>query len=832
MIESGHLTIGTGVMVDYDYNGDSINNPWYHTNSETLTITIDDGIINIGKFAFACIEGLAEISIPDSVISIGVGSFHSCTGLTSIAISDSVASIERMAFLGCAALTDVYYAGTMAQRAEIEIGNENYYLLNATWHFAKGPSEASGIYTLVTDIGQLAAGDEIILVSDNGANFFTMGSDFGGIQATTVYNSSLEAPSETEAFTLVEVEGDWLLSSGSVYLSVSNNSLTSVSEAESASVWSVSISNDIASITSNGAAICFDGTAFYYGSGGNQVAIYRSPRNDTYTITWLNYDGTILGTSDTRGGKVPVYTGETPTKPNDSDYSYQFVGWSPTLAVATADASYTAQYQANEKCGDDLYWFFDYETGVLTITGSGAMYNYPIYGSYGLLVKKQPWKSLQTLITSVVLQEGVTSISGEAFSNCTNLTSVAIPDSVTSIEGQAFYGCTGLTSITIPDSVIHIGNNAFDNTGWWNQQDEGLVYFSNILLGHKGAIDQPIVSIKEGTRLITGYALSVCSSIVRLSIPNSVTIIDEGAFSDCTGLTSVTIPKSVTIIGDSAFSYCTGLTSINLENNSIGNSMFSGCTGLTSITIPESITNIGSCAFFGCTGLTSITIPDSVTSLGGGGTFSGCTGLTELTMPCNLFYGDILNSTNVSRLRLTKGTGIMNSFNSWSNYDEHPMLTVSIDEGVTNIGQAVFAGMSFLSSISIPNSVKTIEDQAFYNCTGLTSITIPEDVTSLGNSAFSGCTGLTSLVVPDSVTSISYGSFSVCTGLTSVIIGNGVTSIGEYAFSGCSELYEGRLHLHCEEGRNDLRSRGEQLWFRVDLSEDAERCREGSGYSV
>ena len=80
-----------------------------------------------------------------------------------------------------------------------------------------------------------------------------------------------------------------------------------------------------------------------------------------------------------------------------------------------------------------------------------------------------------------------------------------------------------------------------------------------------------------------------------------VTSIGVSVFYGCSGLTSVTIPDSVTRIEDYAFSYCTGLTSVKISDSvtSIGVSAFNGCSGLTSVTIPESVTGIGGSAFSG-----------------------------------------------------------------------------------------------------------------------------------------------------------------------------------------------------------------------------------------
>ena len=63
-----------------------------------------------------------------------------------------------------------------------------------------------------------------------------------------------------------------------------------------------------------------------------------------YTITFQNYDGTTLQSSKVYLNAIPAYTGDTPEKPSTAAYSYTFSGWSPTIVAATANATYTAQY--------------------------------------------------------------------------------------------------------------------------------------------------------------------------------------------------------------------------------------------------------------------------------------------------------------------------------------------------------------------------------------------------------------------------------------------------------------------------------------------------------
>ncbi len=68
-----------------------------------------------------------------------------------------------------------------------------------------------------------------------------------------------------------------------------------------------------------------------------------------YTITWKNYDGSILETdTDVIEGTLPTYDGETPTKPADGTYTYSFSGWTPTVVVASKDEIYTATYSSSK----------------------------------------------------------------------------------------------------------------------------------------------------------------------------------------------------------------------------------------------------------------------------------------------------------------------------------------------------------------------------------------------------------------------------------------------------------------------------------------------------
>lgn len=160
--------------------------------------------------------------------------------------------------------------------------------------------------------------------------------------------------------------------------------------------------------------------------------------------------------------------------------------------------------------GDNITATLDTETGVLTVSGNGAM------GRYAYNENNTPTKPYRDQITTVVIEEGITEICNYAFVELTNLTSVTIPSSVTRIGAYAFGLCSSLESIDIPNKVEIIEFAAFCN----------------------------------------------CSSITSVVIPESVTFIGYFAFANCENLTSAVISESVTYIEHNAFKNCSNLATI------------------------------------------------------------------------------------------------------------------------------------------------------------------------------------------------------------------------------------------------------------------------------
>lgn len=244
---------------------------------------------------------------------------------------------------------------------------------------------------------------------------------------------------------------------------------------------------------------------------------------------------------------------------------------------------------------DDLTWTL-YSNGVLIISGTGPM---EIYNSAG------PWYSYRDSITTIVVEDGVTSIGASAFCDLVNLTGVTIPDSVTEIGFEAFSGCTSLSDLSVPAGVTEVGGHAFSGTPWLESLGEFAVV-NGILLKYQGG----------GGKVV---------------IPDNVTCIGYAAFAYCDSLTGVVIPDSVTRIEGSAFSGCKNLTGVVIPNSvtRFESSVFNGCGSLVSVIIPDGVTSIGISAFYNCGSLTSIAIPASVVSIEGSA-FWKCGNLTDV----------------------------------------------------------------------------------------------------------------------------------------------------------------------------------------------------------
>jgi hypothetical protein len=367
---------------------------------------------------------------------------------------------------------------------------------------------------------------------------------------------------------------------------------------------------------------------------------------------------------------------------------------------------------------------------------------------------------------SLVIGEGITAISADAFKNCIRLAgSVIIPTTVVSIGRCAFYGCSGLTgALVLPkgltaNSTLSIPEYAF----------YGCSGFTKL-------------ELSENITSIGQYAFHGCSGLAgELVLPKGRTAtstfaVPAYAFYGCSGLTRLLLSENVTSIGPYAFYGCSGLVGelvlpkgrTDKSTLAIPAYAFYGCSGLTSLMLSENVTSIDQYAFAGCSGLKGdVVIPTRVWNIGDG-TFSGCSGLTRCVIP--------------------RGASVIGSsaFQGCSGLIGEPML-----RGIMSIGANAFAGCSGFSGLGSMETalITKIPDGAFSGCTNLTGdLRIPNSVTSIGRDAFYGCGKLSGdLVIPSSVRTIGDRAFAGCSVLgSSLLLSRSLISIGASAFAGCA----------------------------------------------
>ncbi|MCD7803934.1 MAG: leucine-rich repeat protein [Oscillospiraceae bacterium] len=339
--------------------------------------------------------------------------------------------------------------------------------------------------------------------------------------------------------------------------------------------------------------------------------------------------------------------------------------------------------------GSNLSWSLTSD-GVLTISGTGAMEDFSNYRYTGIL-SDVPWsiyKSSYTadvVVTSVVIEEGVTTIGKGAFYYFTSLSSVSLPDTLLEIHEYAFVE-TALTSVSIPDSVVSIDAASYvyvDETG--SALTSGGAFYCESLTSITVSEDNKyyldvdgVLFNKDGTELIF---YPVGRTGASYAIPDGVTTIADGAFFSCKHLQNISVPSSVTNIGVEAFcseKIKTVTISEDVSGLSIGKEAFMW-SYISSIDIPAGVTNIEESAFRACYNLSSINVDGD-----------------------NQYYCDI--------------DGILFS------KDQTVLLA--------------YSGKSSNVSYAIPNSVVHISEYAFDCASYLATLYIPKTVTSIGYYAF------------------------------------------------------------------------------------------------
>ena len=241
---------------------------------------------------------------------------------------------------------------------------------------------------------------------------------------------------------------------------------------------------------------------------------------------------------------------------------------SSTVASSTTASSLSqnaADLIDSGSCGKNATWEL-YKDGTLYIKGTGAMqdYNWNYNETTKIVTTGAPWHdSHSASVKKLVVEDGITSIGNEAFSDCESLVSAELAEGITSIGDGTFTACRDLEKINIPNSVTSIGYDAF-------------------------------------------YS---CWALTSLELPSGLSKLESSAVS-FTAIKELTVPHGVKVVDSYLAAYNDNLTTVTLEEGveEIWHRAFWGCEKLNNITIPRSVKKIEGEAFLECTSLKSVTI--------------------------------------------------------------------------------------------------------------------------------------------------------------------------------------------------------------------------------
>lgn len=430
----------------------------------------------------------------------------------------------------------------------------------------------------------------------------------------------------------------------------------------------------------------------------------------SWTVTFNANGGQLISGSETQiivnhGTAIaPVYTKK----------DYIFGGFDVAIDNITSDLTATVVWN-DISIGTEglLYNSFDY--GYLSYyvegyIGSSTIVNIPAtYNGKPVTSIENVAFNNKTNITKVYISENIKNINASSFNGSNNLEEfivssdnsymqsidgviydktgktlmfcpkgktgiLDIESGITSIGYFAFYGCRKLTDIIIPDSVYDIRENALNNTVWYDEKPDGLVYAGKVLYKYKGnmPVNTVMNTILPDTKGIAGEAFATLNNLIDVTIPNGVLYIGNSAFASCNGLTDIIIPVSV----------------IRIDNNA-----FKGCVNLTDIYIPDTLNNIGSQSFDNT--LWYNNQPN---------------GMVYIGKVAYNYKGSMPANTTIA---LNEGT-----------------------IAIADYAFYTYEGLLNLVSVYIPQSVKRIGGFAFSSCTGITMLQIPDSVDEIADYAF------------------------------------------------------------------------------------------------
>lgn len=349
----------------------------------------------------------------------------------------------------------------------------------------------------------------------------------------------------------------------------------------------------------------------------------------------------------------------------------------------------------------------------------------------------------------------------------------------------------------------------------WSLNSEGVLSISG--KGHMddygNYVDTPwhseyskinIISIDEGVESIGSRAFYGCTALAKAELPSTLKTIGSYAFYGCSKLENCILPSSVTTVGMSAFENCLALEYLHIPSgvSHFGADVIKNCPrAYVCSDSADSPARQNAANWLVDFKVCNSDHSSAAESGGDQAPASESTTLIEDALSQGS-CGDTLTwaYTGTGEL-IIRGSGRMKGWiidektGTWSadNIPEWESIAkdvrvITVEDGVTDIGNSAFAGFTSVQSVSLPESLMAIGSNAFMGCTTLRGINIPVSVSILGDGAFKDCSALINVNLNSAVTQIGQYTFSGCKSLAAIALPVNLTSIGNYAFADCETI--------------------------------------------
>lgn len=459
---------------------------------------------------------------------------------------------------------------------------------------------------------------------------------------------------------------------------------------------------------------------------------------------------------------------------------------------------------------------------------SNSKWNYTTLSDGSAAIKGYTGDDVKMVIPNKIDGLTVTEIAYKAFFDNEDIVSVTIPDTVKKIGESAFCGCCCLSEVIIPETVEEIGEEAFHDCPCL-ADDNGFVIVRDVLYEYFGESEK--VTVPDGVKTIGCYCFSG-DDIITITLPDSVSKIEESAFYLCKYLCVIDVPNPECKIDSSIFDGCSAMIQKGewnytiLDDNTAAIRKYMGED--TKIIIPDEIgglpvTEIVRWAFREQNNIVSVALPDTIRKIGDAA-FSGCSGLADengLVIIRNTLYGYFGDAETVTVPDGVERIG-------YQCFAENEKIKeVILPETVYKIGSGAFEGCTELRRVRLPDTLKVIGNRAFVGCYNLEDMVIPETVETIGDGAFCDCGSLADdngfiifknvlhgyfgnaniVTVPPGIEKIDDDCFSDCPRLRKVILPDSVYKIGVYSFGHCRQLAPLKISVpECEIERQIIRA--------------------------